>query len=478
MHLIWLILGLGLCTGIIASVITYGVEKTIVWVAGVAAMLLLFLPSILRSYDVFQPLSFITLTITIGVALRSIYIITFDDEHVSNGLLLGKSSSFVFEAHILILLSLFTLLIGYVIKFPKIRISQFSLIRNDCWNTRRLMSIVFLFIIIAAVGTAIFIKEMGIEFVVLSNISEKHSYIVEGAVHEKASLGYVRWAAELVAPAFYMLLTWFAASSRKLLSFSGAGVIFIGLLASIFPILTSTRTGVAVVLIIALVIWHYMRKPMYIHTMVWTMVIGIFVLMVMSALRKGANSSSEVGSYLTGGKIFESLVGNRNFLGIDKTALIIDAVPKKLPYRYGSTFLLWLAAPIPRTLWLEKPVISAGDIIGDELYLGQYGVVTGGVPPGIIGELYWNFGLVGVLGGMFLLGCFLNILYQSFRMYLWTNKNALMVYIPFLTTFAFNIPSSNFSSSIVDSLITGIIPIIFALWYIGTRPKIPVVQRT
>jgi oligosaccharide repeat unit polymerase len=289
-------------------------------------------------------------------------------------------------------------------------------------------------------------------------------------LHEKASLGYERWAASIITPAFFMLLTWFAASGRKWFSLAGASVVFIGLQATIFPILTSSRSEVAILLIISMVIWHYMRKQIRARTLVWIAVTGIIVFMIMSALRKNTNSLSEIVPYLTGGKVVEALVANQNLLGIDKTARIINAVPNKLPYEYGSTLLLWLVAPIPRTIWKQKPIISAGEIIGQELYEPHFMQATGGVPPGILAELYWNFGFAGIFGGMFLLGCFLKLLYQSFRTELSKNKNILVIYLPFLVVFSFAIPGGNFSGAIVGLLINSFSTVIL-LWCIRTRPK-------
>jgi oligosaccharide repeat unit polymerase len=211
-----------------------------------------------------------------------------------------------------------------------------------------------------------------------------------------------------------------------------------------------------------------MRKQIRARTLVWVAVTGIVALMIMSALRKNANSWSEIVPYLTGQEVVETLVANQNLLGIDKTAHIINAVPNKLPYEYGSTLLLWLVAPIPRTMWKQKPIISAGEIIGQKLYEPHFVQATGGVPPGILAELYWNFGWMGVFGGMFLLGCFLKLLYQSFRTELSKNKNILVIYLPFLVVFSFAIPGANFSGAIIG-LLTKIFPSVILLWCIRTR---------
>jgi hypothetical protein len=58
-----------------------------------------------------------------------------------------------------------------------------------------------------------------------------------------------------------------------------------------------------------------------------------------------------------------------------------------------------LYAFIPRFFWKEKPVITQGSKFAE--YLGTQKVSIG---MGAIGELYWNFGVVGILAGMALIG--------------------------------------------------------------------------
>ena len=75
---------------------------------------------------------------------------------------------------------------------------------------------------------------------------------------------------------------------------------------------------------------------------------------------------------------------------------LVEAVPEPLPYRYGRTYFVQLVNPIPRAVWPSKPIDDAG------LELAKVkGMVSGGdayltVSPGLIGEMYWNGGLIGI----------------------------------------------------------------------------------
>jgi hypothetical protein len=75
---------------------------------------------------------------------------------------------------------------------------------------------------------------------------------------------------------------------------------------------------------------------------------------------------------------------------------ISEAVPSSEKYKLGRTYFVQMINPIPRAVWKKKPIDDAG------LELAKLkGWVAGGdayltVSPGLIGEMYWNFGIPGV----------------------------------------------------------------------------------
>lgn len=71
--------------------------------------------------------------------------------------------------------------------------------------------------------------------------------------------------------------------------------------------------------------------------------------------------------------------------------------------RLGGESLLWIVESfVPRFLWPEKPDISIGQRFNHEFHLSESQYTF--VPTTQLGELYWNFGMPGVLGGMLLVG--------------------------------------------------------------------------
>jgi len=90
---------------------------------------------------------------------------------------------------------------------------------------------------------------------------------------------------------------------------------------------------------------------------------------------------------------------------VDLFATILNVGPQTFPFLWGKSYLELLYQPVPRALWPAKPWPF-------DLYIGWY--ATGGqtaLPPGIVGELYLNFHVAGIVVGMYLLGVICRVLY-------------------------------------------------------------------
>lgn len=89
---------------------------------------------------------------------------------------------------------------------------------------------------------------------------------------------------------------------------------------------------------------------------------------------------------------------------------ILAKVPTQVDYLYGESYLALLTLPVPRALWSDKPGLTGGRVV-DQFFGG-----TGGIPPGAIGEAFWNFGVLGVALVHFAWGGFLRWL-TRFRLH-------------------------------------------------------------
>jgi oligosaccharide repeat unit polymerase len=89
-------------------------------------------------------------------------------------------------------------------------------------------------------------------------------------------------------------------------------------------------------------------------------------------------------------------VGNEMF---QELLYITCNVPDPVPYEMGRSYLAELCAPVPRFLWPGKPSMDSGILLAR--VRGEIDKRTGETyltrSPGILGEMYLNFGLPGLI---------------------------------------------------------------------------------
>lgn len=99
------------------------------------------------------------------------------------------------------------------------------------------------------------------------------------------------------------------------------------------------------------------------------------------------------------------------FDGLGILALIMQTTPEHVPYQGGWTigyiFLFW----IPRAIWEGKPDITIGQWIQKTYTIGA-GATETSVGCTWFGEFYLNFGWLGIVFGMILLGVVFRVLHE------------------------------------------------------------------
>jgi len=107
------------------------------------------------------------------------------------------------------------------------------------------------------------------------------------------------------------------------------------------------------------------------------------------------------------GKLDWERASSADYVGFEmfrELLYITNLVPEKSDYKLGYTYYVQAINPIPRAIWKNKPTGDAG------LELAKVkGMLAGGdayltVSPGLIGEMYWNFGIPGIALISFFLG--------------------------------------------------------------------------
>jgi hypothetical protein len=92
-----------------------------------------------------------------------------------------------------------------------------------------------------------------------------------------------------------------------------------------------------------------------------------------------------------------------NFVQLQALTLVIDRVPDVLDFQGGRTLLAMLSLPVPSAVYPDKYLTAPGVFT---LAIDADRWLVGGttLPPGLIGEMYMNFGAAGVVFGLTMVG--------------------------------------------------------------------------
>jgi hypothetical protein len=100
---------------------------------------------------------------------------------------------------------------------------------------------------------------------------------------------------------------------------------------------------------------------------------------------------------------------------INSIAVVVRDVGRWVPYAKGETiFLPTFTYFIPRVIWKDKPVASEGRDFGRIFRITNFWSRETYIGATVPGELYWNFGLPGIIVGMTLLGLAMRALYRRY----------------------------------------------------------------
>ncbi|HKE57698.1 MAG TPA: hypothetical protein VKB46_13385 [Pyrinomonadaceae bacterium] len=101
---------------------------------------------------------------------------------------------------------------------------------------------------------------------------------------------------------------------------------------------------------------------------------------------------------------------------LSQTANVIDKTPGIVPYQYGRLYSYMLVTIIPRFIWPDKPSVNDAN----QFYQVAYGLTSQdnlgnvSIAVGVLTEGFMNFGWLGVVGVMFLLGVFFDFYQHTF----------------------------------------------------------------
>lgn len=157
--------------------------------------------------------------------------------------------------------------------------------------------------------------------------------------------------------------------------------------------------------------------------------------------------------------LLSTFLGQSNLAGIESLSTIIEFVPSDIPYLYGQTFYWTVMMPIPRFIWPDKPT-TLGIFIKRAIIDSD--ATGGGVPPTWIGELYINFGVLGIVCGNFLFGFISARIYNIYRRHFHSKRIFFRLLYSFYSIyFVFYLTKTEFRTALYRFLV-----IVFVLWIV------------
>lgn len=137
--------------------------------------------------------------------------------------------------------------------------------------------------------------------------------------------------------------------------------------------------------------------------------------------------------------IFYFMISKGNLPNIPVLMKIVDSFGKDNSFLYGKTFFSSIYQLIPSEY---RPVNYQLSRIVKETWF--FNVPGGSLPPTIIGEMYANFGYIGVIIGMFIFGSFIGIINRILSRN--SNYLLLLIYVKISLNFIMLSPKNEFDN--------------------------------
>jgi len=327
-------------------------------------------------------------------------------------------------------------------------------------------------IILPIVGLAcvvLYAREFGLtEALSAGRISMKRRMEIEGSEYG-ATLGYLMWGSKAIEVAYYLLLANCFASPPAERWKKVVGLVVLFGLSSIVPFVASQRLVLINTMIVTLLVVHYMYRRVNTSRLLYFTVAVLALLGTLAELRESSQYrtpiATEASEYVDA---LDDTLNRPYFLGVAKTSLVVASVPEQVDYLYGQSLTLFLLAPVPRTLWPEKPAVRIGPFVSKNIYRRES---RSGVPPGIAAEFYMNFGLWGAVIGMFFLGLLVRMLYRSFIERAQVKPHAVVIFA-ILTLALTSTALATDLTGTISQVGLYLLPFLACLLYVSSRSRV------
>lgn len=219
-------------------------------------------------------------------------------------------------------------------------------------------------------------------------------------------------------------------------------ILFIGLLLVLFIFEISTGATVFIFYLLSflIAIYFYLKKKLPLISIALIILLAIFFHSIKYQLRELVWNKNERTNCVekifimksvafnfdyddkskTDHKSYYDLNTTRLFHSINSLNIISKLTPDIVPFFQGNSYKIIYSKFIPRDLWNNKPEEIQGNFWGHRYFIVNPEDNTTSWNFPVLNEFYANFGIIGVVFGMFFLGFFTKLLLLK----LWTKNSS------------------------------------------------------
>lgn len=440
-------------------------------IGGVAIFAISSIPVFVKKgYHVLEPMTIMILLILQGITAKICLVVIYQHEPtIYDHLLTGKEPSFMFKGVIIMAIGYLFMSIGYLLPSPVLKARRFLFLQDrTAWSEKRFYLGAGGVLVFAIFFLWMFANSLGINVSnIMDNMSSKRFTFLEtetgkGANQRLQFVGYYYYRlAQFGKYAFYIALAYAIATRQKIFSLTSLIVIVSFFLSAFVAYFTSDRSGMGWLILEAVFIIILLKKEVKVQYLV---LIPFFLFLSSVAI---LSERTEKRQEQSTSELMISTLGGRDMIDFTKTCQIIDHVPGTMPYEWGKSLVGWIFAPIPKSMWPNKPLfMEQGNVVAMKIYK-QSGVT--GVYPGMPAELYWNFGTLGVWFGLFFFGWLQSMVFNNFRRSM-DSPAAVVIYTVLLTHFTVFTFAHSWGFGLLK-IILNILPLALIILFIAKKPK-------
>lgn len=419
---------------------------------------------VLRDYDLFEPMTLVILLVIFGTPFKILFALAYrhEDPHVASHVLFNQEPEVFLYGLMITVVGLILLVIGYLLRLPGVNLSAVYLPWIEKWNGRRLQFALIILGSISFVCFVGFVAVAGVNFGSLSDMSEKRfgDSRASGGERMLSAKYFLYRGAALSKFAVYLCLIWICRTGRIRISWLAIFTCLFLMQTVMLAFVMNSRANVILIMVDCLIIYYLMLKTIDLKIVFGFAAVAVLLVIPMLAARGNSQDESPVN------EVVKKTLTGRNMLDIAKTCHIMNGVPDKMHHRNGEMLYAWMCAPIPKSYWPDKPMwANKGVYLNQHIF--EYDGDLSGCPPGLIGELYWDFGKWGVWIGLFIFGILLRQLYLGFRRHS-TNMSSILIYTLIISRFVMFSLGNDFGTGIVKAALD-LVPVFFLVHFFGMR---------